>query len=153
LADDRIQPLAAKKEVLVKIVTKRLLLILLLAPWSGAHADAAAEVCASLRAARIHLIALMGATNQLTLDNHAARLHAASETLDAQLAAMRQGRDALEVNRAAEFEPVWRDFKHTRETGIIPAVREGKIETARKLALGVQAERMKTMQTLMGCKR
>lgn len=131
--------------------TLGLLFTLLLAPWGSAQADAAGDVCESLRTARIHLIALMGATTPLTLDNHAIRLQVASETLDARLAAMRHARDARDAARAAEFEPVWRAFKHTRETEIIPAVRAGKAEVARDIALGVQAERMKAMKAAMGC--
>lgn len=132
-------------------LTKGLLLSLLLAPWGAAQADAAGDVCESLRSARIHLIALMGATTPLTLDNHAIRLQVASETLDARLAAMRHARDARDAARAAEFEPVWRAFKHTRESEIIPAVRAGKVELARDIALGIQAERMKAMKAAMGC--
>ncbi len=132
-------------------ITLGLLFTLLLAPWAAARADAAGEVCESLRTARIHLIALMGATTPLTLDNHAIRLLVASETLDARLAVMRQSRDTHDAARAAEFEPVWRAFKHTRETEIIPAVRAGKVDAAREIALGVQAERMKAMKAAMGC--
>lgn len=131
-----------------------LLLTLLIAPWSAtARADAAGAVCGSLRTARIHLIALMGATNQMTLDNHIRRIHAASDTLDARLAAMRQDTDPRDALRAAEFEPVWSAFKHTRETEIIPAVRAGRVEAARDIALGVQSERMKAMKAAMGCGR
>lgn len=132
-------------------ITHGLLLTLLLAPWGSAQADAAGDVCESLRTARIHLIALMGATTPLTLDNHAIRLQVASETLDARLATMRRARDARDAARAAEFEPVWTAFKHTRETEIIPAVRAGKAELARDIALGIQAERMKAMRAAMGC--
>lgn len=134
-------------------MTQAFLLALLLAPWSGAQADAAGDICESLRAARIHLIALMGATNPRTLDNHAARLHAASDLLDARLTAMRQGRDARDAARAEEFEPVWHAFKETRETGILPAVQAGDVAVARDIALGIQAERMQAMRSIMGCAR
>lgn len=131
-----------------------LLLTPLIAPWSAAaHADAAGAVCESLRTTRIHLIAAMGATNAMTRDNHIRRIHAASDTLDARLAAMRQGGDSRNAARAAEFEPVWDAFKHTRETEIIPAVHAARTEHARSVALGIQAERMKAMNTLMDCAR
>lgn len=132
---------------------RTLLIALLLAPWGGVQADAAGDVCAALRTARIHLIALMGATDGLTLNNHRDRLHAASDRLDGHLAAMRQGADAGDATRAAEFEPVWRAFRHTRETEIIPAVQAGRAEIARGIALGVQAERMQAMNAIMGCPR
>lgn len=124
---------------------------MLFASWGSAQVDAAGDVCESLRTARIPLIALMGVTDQITFDNHAICLHAASNRLDLRLTAMRQRRDTRDAARATEFEPVWNAFKHTRETEIVPAAGAGKVEVARVIALGIQAERMKAMKAAMGC--
>ena len=141
------------KENEVRRFAECFLISLLLAPWGGVLADPAADVCAALRTTRIHLIALMGATDKLTLSNNETRLHAASDKLDAFLAAMLQGRNSQDAAKAAEFQPVWTAFKKTRESEIIPAVEAAKIEVARTIALGVQAERMRAMRTIMDCKR
>jgi hypothetical protein len=53
---------------------------------------------------------------------------------------------------AAAFTPVWTEFKATRDNEIIPAVYAGKTDDAKKLAMGIQAERMGKMKAAMSCK-
>ena len=48
-----------------------------------------------------------------------------------------------------ELKATWEDFKATRETEIVPAVRAGKTADAKAIAAGVQAERMKKMKGLL----
>jgi hypothetical protein len=76
------------------------------------------------------------------------QVHAASAALDADLAAMAGGADAA---KGDAFKPVWEAFKTTRETEIIPAVKAGDAATAKGIATGVQAGRMKEMKAAMGC--
>ncbi len=110
------------------------------------------DVCSSLRSARIHLIAFMGATDAMTRNNHQQSIQAASTRLDANLLSMMRGDDAENASRASLFRPIWEDFKSTREAEIIPAVLADRPEDARRIALGMQGERMKQMKAGMGCK-
>jgi hypothetical protein len=128
------------------------LITLLLASAGGAYAEPADDACAALRSARIHLVSLMGATDKATRDNHNKQVQSASAKLDAVLAAMMHGKNAVDAARAGEFQRVWEEFKNTRETEIIPAVYAGKSDAARSIALGIQAERVKKMKAVMGCK-
>lgn len=126
--------------------------MLLLVAGSGAHAAPADDTCEALRSARIHLVALMGATNKIALDNHSKQVHIASARLDTLLAAMIHGQNDKDASNAREFQPVWEAFKDTRETQIIPALYAGHLDAARGIALGIQGERMKKMKAIMGCK-
>jgi CRP/FNR family transcriptional regulator len=47
------------------------------------------------------------------------------------------------------FKNIWEDFKRTRQTEIIPALMTGKTELARKIATGIQAERMMLMTSIL----
>jgi len=107
-----------------------------------------AEACANLGEARTQLVAMLGESNPAKLDALKAKVHAASDKVDQDLAAMASGPDAA---KASAFKPVWEAFKATRETEIIPALYAGDKDKAKGLATGVQAERMKQMKGAMGC--
>jgi hypothetical protein len=49
-----------------------------------------------------------------------------------------------------ELKTIWEAFKTTRDAEIIPAVKSGKKDQAKALASGVQAERFKKMNELLG---
>jgi Four helix bundle sensory module for signal transduction len=49
----------------------------------------------------------------------------------------------------SDIKVVWEEFKTTRDTQIIPAVRAGKKDEAKAIATGVQAERFKKMNELL----
>jgi hypothetical protein len=136
----------------MKHLATGLLIAALLAGAGGAYAEPADDACAALRSARIHLVSLMGATDKATRDNHNRQIQLASARLDEVLAAMMHGKNAVDAARAGEFQRVWAEFKNTRETEIIPAVYAGQSAAARSLALGIQAERVKKMKAVMGCK-
>jgi hypothetical protein len=53
---------------------------------------------------------------------------------------------------AADFKAVWDQFKTTREEDIIPAIYKGNIDDAKKIANGIQSERMAKMWSIMSCK-
>ncbi len=106
------------------------------------------SACANLAEARTQLVAMIAETDPAKLDDFKAKVHDASDKLDADLEAMASGADAA---KATEFKPAWEDFKNTRETEIIPAVYAGKNAEAKAIATGIQAERMKKMKAAMGC--
>jgi hypothetical protein len=49
-----------------------------------------------------------------------------------------------------EFKEIWEAFKKTRDTEIIPAIKAGKVDAAKALAKGIQAERLGKMKQLLG---
>lgn len=135
----------------MKNIAKAIFLMAFVIGAMPAAAESSEQVCAELRSARIHLVALMGATNKTSQSSHDNQLHAASARLDALLVAMIHGQNAKEAGKAGAFLPVWESFKNTREMEIIPAIQAGRNATARTLALGIQGERMKQMKLVMGC--
>lgn len=52
------------------------------------------------------------------------------------------------LHRIEELNKVRLAFKQTRDTQLIPLIYEGKTEEARKLALGIQAERFEMMRSI-----
>ena len=107
-----------------------------------------ADGCANLAEARTQLVGMIGEADAAKLDAYKAKVHAASDALDANLASMAGGPDAA---KADAFRVAWDAFKNTRETEIIPAVYAGDHAKAKGIATGIQAERMKEMKAAMGC--
>jgi hypothetical protein len=125
-----------------------LLVAALLASAGSAIAATPESACANLAEARSQLVAMIAETDAAKLDDFKTKVHAASDKLDADLAAMASGPDAA---KAGAFQPVWEAFKNTRETEIIPAVYAGKNADAKAIATGIQAKRMAQMKAAMGC--
>lgn len=151
-SDNSMAYLLLVTRMLMAAIAQVLFALSLLAGASSALATPVEDTCSALRSARIHLIAFMGATDVVTMNNHRRSMQAASARLDANLAGLLQGGDAESASRARAFQPVWEAFKSTRETEIIPAVLTGRPEDARQIALGIQSERMKQMKLGMGCR-
>jgi hypothetical protein len=53
---------------------------------------------------------------------------------------------------ASDFKAVWDQFKATRENEIIPAIYKGNADDAKKIANGIQAQRLSKMWSIMSCK-
>jgi hypothetical protein len=62
------------------------------------------------------------------------------------------GMTGADAQAAAEFKTVWDQFKATREEQIIPAIYRGNIDDAKKIADGIQLERLSKMWKIMSCK-
>jgi hypothetical protein len=114
----------------------------------GAWADPATDACAALVEARSALYSMISAKDKSGQDAFNAKVQAASTKLDSVLAGM-TGADA---KLAADFKGVWDQFKATREKEIIPAISKGKADDAKKIADGVQSERLSKMWNIMSCK-
>ena len=127
-------------------VTTVLGLALAFAP--AARADPATDACAALVEARSALYSMVSAKDRSAQDAFNAKVQAASAKLDSVLAGM-TGADA---KRAADFKAVWDQFKATREKEIIPAISRGNAEEAKKIADGIQSERLSKMWNIMSCK-
>ena len=91
---------------------------------------------------------MISAKDKSAQDALKAKVQASSKKLDSVLAAM-SGNDA---KRAGEFKAVWEQFKATRENEIIPALQKGNVQEAKKIADGIQLQRLSQMWKIMSCK-
>ena len=119
---------------------------LLLVP--AAWADPASDACVALVDARNALYSMINARDKSTQDGLNAKVQAASTKLDSVLAGM-TGADA---KVAADFKTVWDQFKATREKEIILAIYNGNAADAKKIADGIQLDRLSQMWRIMSCK-
>jgi hypothetical protein len=115
---------------------------------SVAWADSASDACAALASARTALYSMINAKDVSTQDALNAKVREASTKLDSVLAGM-TGADG---KAAADFKAVWDQFKTTRDNQIIPAIYKGNAAEAKKIADGIQSERLSKMWGIMACK-
>jgi hypothetical protein len=115
---------------------------------SVAWADSASDACAALANARTALYSMINAKDKSAQDALNAKVQEASTKLDSVLAGM-TGADA---KAAAEFKAPWDQFKMTRDNQIIPAIYKGNAAEAKKIADGIQSERLSKMWSIMSCK-
>jgi hypothetical protein len=109
-------------------------------------ADAASDACVALADARIALYSILSSKDKSAQDALNAKLQAASARVDSALAGM------PDAKVAADFKAVWDQFKVTRENEIIPAIYAGNVAEARKIADGIQYERLSKMWGIISCK-
>jgi hypothetical protein len=114
----------------------------------AAWADPASDACAALVDARSALYSMMNAKDKSAQDALNAKVQAASSKLDSVLAGM----TGAQAKVAADFKVVWDQFKATRENEIIPAIYKGNADDAKKIASGIQSERLSKMWRIMSCK-
>ena len=114
----------------------------------AAWANPASDVCAALVDARSTLYSMINAKDKSAQDALRAKVQAASTRLDSVLAGM-TGADA---KVAADFKAVWDQFKATRDNEIIPAVYSGNFDEAKKIASGIQLDRLAQMWRIMSCR-
>lgn len=72
----------------------------------------------------------------------------ATKAVDAALVAAAS--DKAHADAYKEIKKTWEEFKKTRDSEIIPALKSGKKDAAKALAKGVQAERYKKLTELLG---
>jgi hypothetical protein len=92
---------------------------------------------------------MLHAKDRSAQDALKAKMQAASSKLDSVLAGM-TGADA---KVAADFKAVWDQFKTTRDNEIVPAIYNGNLDDAKKIADGVQFQRLSRMWSIMSCGR
>jgi formiminotetrahydrofolate cyclodeaminase len=114
----------------------------------SAHAATTDDACTALVDARGHLISMIASLDKASQGGLKAKIQAASEKVDGIVNSLQSSHEA----QIKAFKPVWDAFKKTRDEEIIPAIMAGKNGEAKKLATGVQADRMKQMRTALGCK-
>jgi hypothetical protein len=114
----------------------------------AAWADSASDACAALVEARSTLYSMLNAKDKSAQDALSGKVQEASAKVDSVLAAM-TGADA---KAAAAFKAVWDQFKATRDKDIIPAIYKGNADEAKKIADGIQYQRLSQMWSIMSCK-
>ena len=65
---------------------------------------------------------------------------------------MLAGMTRADAKVVADFKAVWDQFKTTRDNQIIPAIYKGNADEAKKIADGIQSERLSEMWGIMSCK-
>jgi hypothetical protein len=121
------------------------LLFLAATPW--AHANEFSDLRTKLSAARESLVTMLtnkdkrGAEQQKIVKDTA-------DAVSAHLAKLK-----APAGKEAQFKALvdnWTAFKKTRETDLVPAILAGKDDEARKIAGGVQKERITKCQEMVG---
>ncbi|HEX9073716.1 MAG TPA: MCP four helix bundle domain-containing protein [Pseudolabrys sp.] len=112
---------------------------------SAAWATPASDACAALADTRTALYSMMYATDKSAQDALNVKMQAASTKLDSVLASM----TGAHAKVAADFKAVWDQFKATRDNEIIPAIYKGNADDAKKIANGIQYERLSKMWGIM----
>jgi Four helix bundle sensory module for signal transduction len=115
---------------------------------SVAWADPASDACAALASARTALYSMINAKDKSAQDALNAKVQEASTKLDSVLTRM----TGASAKVAADFKAVWDQFKTTRDNQIIPAIYKGNADEAKKIADGIQSERLSKMWVIMSCK-
>ena len=111
----------------------------------AAWADHKSDACAALVDARNTLYSMLNAKDKSAHDVLNAKVQAASTKLDSLLAGM-IGADA---KAAADFKSIWDQFKETRDQQLIPMFYKGDVDAAKKIANGIQFERLSKMWSMM----
>ena len=111
-------------------------------------ADPASDACAALVDSRGTLYSMLNAKDKAAQDAVKAQTQAANIKLDSALTSM----SGAHAKVAADFKAVWDQFKATREDEIIPAIYKCNVDDARKIADGIQSERIAKMWGIMSCK-
>ena len=119
-----------------------------LALVQAAWADSASDACAALVNARTTLYSMLNAKDKSAQDALNAKVQEASAKLDSVLA----GTTGADAKAAAAFKSVWDQFKATRDKDIIPAIYKGQADEAKKIADGIQYQRLSQMWSIMACK-
>ena len=105
----------------------------------------AQNMLALLMEARTALLTLIETKDHRVRSQLELKVERASAALDALL----QRSSRKRAGAVAHFADIWEEFKTTRRTEIIPAIHAGKTLHAKKIAMGIQAERLAKMRGVL----
>jgi hypothetical protein len=108
----------------------------------------AATICDAKNAladARFNLMMMVDETDREEQDLLKTEIDTASTALEGVLESMLNDGNKNDDARLATCQKTWFQFKNTRETEIVPAIRKGDNAKAREIATGIQAKRMRVM--------
>lgn len=116
-----------------------------------AYAAHAGSIMAALMSARENLVAMVDAPDAASQNQYYAEVTTASQAVDDAVATALADANLTpeQAAKLEEFKATWEAFKDTRENEIMPQVRAGNVEQAKSVAMGIQAERMATMKSLL----
>lgn len=114
--------------------------------WISANAGEFGDLRTKLSAARESLVTMMLHKEQRGADQQKL-VKDTADAVSAQLAKMKApaGKEA----QFKELVETWKAFKETREKELVPAILKGKDEEAKKIAGGIQKERITKCQSLV----
>jgi hypothetical protein len=123
----------------------------LMAVSSLANSATVNDVATALGEARANLLQMLSSTDKAANEALKAKIEAASKNVDTAVGELLADKAMTpdKIEQLKTFKTNWEDFKKTREGEIIPAIFSGKVEVAKDLAKGVQAERMKKMKAAL----
>lgn len=118
---------------------------------SVVQAEPICDVKNSLAASRGALLEMLGSTDKEAQKALKAKIEESTAAVDTAVKAITENAatPAGIKENLAKFSETWTAFKETRQKEIFPAVEAGKVADAKKVAEGVQAERVKTMGELV----
>jgi len=108
----------------------------------------AATICDAKNAladARFNLMMMVDETDREEQNLLKTDIDTASTALEGVFETMLKDGNKNDDAQLATFQMTWFEFKNTRETEIVPAIRKGNNAKAREIATGIQAERMQVM--------
>jgi hypothetical protein len=111
------------------------------------QANEFADLRGKLSAARESLVTMLVNKDKRGAD-HQKVVKDTADAVSAQLAKMKA--PAGKEQQMKELLESWNAFKKTRETELVPAILAGKEDEAKKLAGGIQKERITKCQQLVG---
>ena len=120
-------------------------LTMAMAPW--AHANEFTDLRAQLSAARESLVTMLVNKDKRGAD-HQKVVKDTADAVSASLAKIK-----APAGKEAQFKELvenWNAFKKTREVELVPAILAGKEDEAKKIAGGIQKERITKCQQLVG---
>jgi len=112
-----------------------------------AQANEFTDLRGKLSAARESLVTMMVNKDKRGAD-HQKVVKDTADAVSAQLAKLKA--PAGKEQQLKELTETWNAFKKTRETELVPAILAGKEDEAKKLAGGIQKERITKCQQLVG---
>ncbi|MDR5694225.1 MAG: methyl-accepting chemotaxis protein [Armatimonadota bacterium] len=120
---------------------------------SNTHLPATAIVLnlkGNLHAVRAALVTMMAETDRAKQEAQHQNIKQFTSDIDQLFGDLEKfnWREQEIINTISEIKSTWEAFWETRDTRLIPAIYDGRIEDARALALGVQAERFKKLTSL-----
>lgn len=109
------------------------------------------DVLAAVYATRSKLLALVAAPNAKTQVGLVEQVKATAEDVNNKVASLlvHPQLSADVKNKLHDFNLVWMEFQHTRNTQIIPAIFAGEKNEAEVILHGIQADRLKKMTSLL----
>lgn len=133
------------KKILIPVAFMALMLM------QATQAAQVSDILTGLATGRENLVKMLDETDKAKQGEFKKNIETATKAADDALAAMLADAATSAETKAKleEFKKTWEEFKKTRETDVIGALEAGKNDEAKKVATGIQAERIKTMKGLL----